>query len=99
MAERMATWRGPTLRSLIEVLDRVIGRGVIVDSGMPVSPALAQLRRAAQGREVALPLETDAAAERLRALPGQEEAPDDLQWGRAHDEVREPPSNGGSPLD
>jgi len=43
-------WRNPTLRSLVEVLDRVIGKGVIVESDVPVSPAVDGLRRAAEGR-------------------------------------------------
>ncbi len=76
-------WRGTTLRSLIEVLDRVIGRGVVIDSGVPVSPALAGLR-AAQAREDSQATPLDAEAEPERAPDAEAEAP--------RDDRRDPPS-------
>ena len=68
----MGMGRGPTSRSLIEMLDRVIGRGVVIDSDLPVSPTLAGLRRAARARDepaiaAADVLEPPAEAERIAA--------------------------------
>ncbi len=60
-------WRAPTLRSLIEVLDRVVGRGVVVDSDLPVSPALAGLRAAQAPEEPATNVPAEAEREPDRA--------------------------------
>ncbi len=86
--------RGPTLRSLIEVLDRVIGRGVVVESDVPVSPALAGLRRAAGAREAA---ECAPAPELLEAtsLDRSPAQPDT----RVDEGVRDPPRDGRAPGD
>ncbi len=96
----MGMGRGTTLRSLIEVLDRVIGRGVVVDSDVPVSPVLAGLRRAAQGREPPRALPPDPAGTWVAAAegtgddalsPGVEREPD------ATREVRGDPPPGEEP--
>lgn len=66
----MGGWRTPTLRSLIELLDRVVGRGVIIDSDVPVSPAVVGIRCAAagRGRRLERPEPTDPpASQRARA--------------------------------
>lgn len=85
----MGLWRGPTLRSLIEVLDRVIGRGVVIDSDVPVSPALAGLRRAAATRESAEMAEPwDSATPPEATLPAELPAQPDTPMD---EEVRDPP--------
>ncbi len=79
----MGMWRGPTLRSLVEVLDRVIGRGVVVDSDLPVSPALAGLRRQAAAAEEPLDARPEAAAARELTAEGERDG--------AREERRDPP--------
>ncbi len=79
----MGMWRGPTLRSLVEVLDRVIGRGVVVDSDLPVSPALAGLRRQAAAAEELPESLPEAAAARELAAEGERDG--------AREERRDPP--------
>ncbi len=85
----MGTWRGPTLRSLIDVLARVIGRGVVVDSDVPVSPALAGLRRAAVARESA----EIALGWEIAEATSPDEAPARPDT-RADEQVRDPPRQG-----
>ncbi len=66
----MGMRRGLTLRSLVEVLDRVIGRGVVVESDLPVSPTLAGLRdQAAAADEPTAPLEIAAGEGGVGAEP------------------------------
>ncbi len=95
----MGVWRAPTLRSLIEVLDRVIGRGVVIDSDVPVSPVLAGLRRAAALDEQEVP-GTDEWAPPAPQSPAEEVRD---PWWRdawpADEDGREPPRRGGLPLD
>ncbi len=79
----MGMRRGPTLRSLVEVLDRVIGRGVVVESDLPVSPALAGLRDQAAA--------TDEPTAALEIAAGEGGVGAEPEGGAAREGLRAPP--------